>query len=252
MTLSKEVLGVAYAGAVLAPGSLVTKALTEFLKTAVVNKNVRDEDIERLLSRPQLTQALAKFLDQLPRNLAQGVVYADPNKRLELKAVDRVNKAPWLYAHRPNSKDVAVMATMLKHNGKDCFLFLENDRPPLKAEYGDGTVIEFPAGLVGDENENETSTDAALRETLEETGYRADEITKLTNNVPSSPGCVSEKSSIFLVKLGEKIDGPKGDAGVYKNFHLVPVSETLSWLKEQQKAGKAVSAQTYAALALVL
>src|SRR3546814_2912534 len=57
--------------------------------------------------------------------------------------------------------------------------------------------IELPAGLVGDEDENESVESSAARELEEETGYRAGSV-EVLGEFASSPGMTSE--TLHLVR----------------------------------------------------
>ena len=95
-------------------------------------------------------------------------------KFLNLVASKRKGKADWVYAHRPNAKNVVIIVPVIHKTDADYTMFLTTKRPPLIEEYGDVTCLEFPAGLVGDENTNETTEEALKKELLEETGYLAE------------------------------------------------------------------------------
>src|SRR3546814_1196899 len=75
-----------------------------------------------------------------------------------------------------------------------------SDLVPLKAQ-----CLELPAGLIGDEREDENPADAAARELAEETGYRA-AIMENMGRFYRSPGMVSESFTLFkatnLTKTG--------------------------------------------------
>jgi len=118
------------------------------------------------------------------------------SKYLQMKKVLSPNgKSDWVYAHRPNAKDVVVIAPVIHNQDADYVVFLETERPPLKAENKAERGIELPAGLVGDEDYNETVEDALAKELLEETGYEADKITIESKMVSSSAGLTSETST---------------------------------------------------------
>src|SRR3546814_951419 len=81
-------------------------------------------------------------------------------------------------------------------------LLVAQYRVPLKAQ-----CLELPAGLIGDEREDENPADAAARELEEETGYRA-AIMENLGRFYSSPGMVSESFTLFkatnLTKTGPR------------------------------------------------
>ena len=172
-------------------------------------------------------------------------------KFLQLKQTSSPDgKGDWVYAHRPNAKDVVVIVPVIHNKNGASVIFLETERPPLKAENKAQRCIELPAGLVGDENSKETVKDALAKELLEETGYEADKITIQSKNIASSPGCVSETSTIAIADINkDKIKQPPiTDNGIIKNIHKVPVKNLTQWIKEQEDKGKAISAQALSGL----
>ncbi len=166
----------------------------------------------------------------------------------------------WMYAHRPNAKDVVVIAPIIDKNGDkkitkdDSILFIETERPPIKAEGKAERCIELPAGLVGDENPTEGIKDAVKKELAEETGFEAD-IEIVGRNIASSPGCVSETSTFAIANIfannPKVVQDPVDDGGVIKARHQVPIKELDSWLQKQQESGKAISAQALSGLYFV-
>jgi len=178
-------------------------------------------------------------------------------KFLQLKSAQSPDgKNSWVYAHRPNAKDIVVIAPVIDRDGdkkvseNDSILFIETERPPIKAEGRADRCIELPAGLVGDENPNDTIEEAIKKELKEETGFEADyEI--VSRNVASSPGCVSETSTFAIANIfsdNAKVKQPVDDGGVIKERYEVPLNSLSDWLKQQQKAGKAISAMALAGL----
>ena len=72
----------------------------------------------------------------------------------------------WEWAERTNAKGVVCIAALTEDGG---LLLIEQHRAPMGT-----TVVELPAGLVGDDGDpNEHHEIAAARELEEETGYRA-------------------------------------------------------------------------------
>ena len=92
-------------------------------------------------------------------------------KYLQLKSTKSKTGKDWVYAHRPNAKDVVVILPLI--NNKD-ILFLKEERPPLQAENIAKYSIALPAGLVGDERIGETVEDAIHAELLEENNHTLD------------------------------------------------------------------------------
>lgn len=175
-------------------------------------------------------------------------------KFLQMKKAPSPNgKADWVYAHRPNSKDVVVIAPIIHEKEGDSIVFLETERPPIKAEGKASRCIELPAGLVGDEKKGESVQEALEKELKEETGYKADEISIQAKNIASSPGSVSETSTIAIADITKPpTDKPIDDGGVIKAVHKVPINKVMDWLKEQSANGKAISSQACTGLLFAL
>lgn len=168
-------------------------------------------------------------------------------KYLQLKSTKSKTGKNWVYAHRPNAKDVVVILPLI--NNKE-ILFLKEERPPLQAENIAKCSIALPAGLVGDERIGETVEDAIQAELLEEAGLKADKIKILTRKLASSPGCVSETITIAIAYISEYnvISKPVSDGGVIVDRILVNRNYIHNWLREQEQTGVALTASTLAAL----
>ena len=112
-----------------------------------------------------------------------------------------------------------------------------------------GPVIELPAGLVGDEPQagDETLEEAAQRELVEETGYRAGSLTLLTDGV-SSAGLTDER--IFLLRAWQlQRVGPGGGTGHESiQVHEVPIGQVDDWLEQQREQGRAIDFKVFAGL----
>lgn len=168
-------------------------------------------------------------------------------KYLQLKSTPSKTGKDWVYAHRPNAKDVAVILPFINN---EKILFLKEERPPLAAEGRAKYCIGLPAGLVGDERIGETVEDAIRAELLEETGMKADKIVIKTRKSASSAGCVSETVTIAIAYINEYkiLSKPVDDGGVIVERILVDKSNVRSWLTAQEAGGAALTSSTLAAL----
>jgi ADP-ribose pyrophosphatase len=110
-------------------------------------------------------------------------------------------------------------------------------------------VIELPAGLAGDVagEEDEALEAAAHRELLEETGYRAKQLSRQFHGPPSA-GITSEEVTFFLARNVERVHDGGGDASEDITVHRVPLGRVARWLKRQARLGKAVDVKVYAGL----
>ena len=173
------------------------------------------------------------------------------SKYLQLKSTKSKTGNDWVYAHRPNAKDVVIIVPVIN---KKQVLFIIEERPPLVAEDISSRSVAVPAGLVGDERENESIEDAIRAELLEEAGLVADKIIIKTHRAASSPGCVSETVTIAIAYINEYnvVSVPIDDGGVIIDRVLVDINNISQWLNEQEKSGAAIAAQTLAGLFYLL
>ena len=172
-------------------------------------------------------------------------------KYLQLKSTKSKTGKDWVYAHRPNAKDVVIIVPVI--NNKQV-LFIIEERPPLISEGLAVRSIAVPAGLVGDERVGESIEDAIKAELLEEAGIQADRIEIKSRKTASSPGCVSEVVTIAIAYINEYkiIVEPVSDGGVIVDRVLVDIKNLFPWLREQEKKGFALTAQTLAGLFYLL
>lgn len=136
----------------------------------------------------------------------------------------------WEYVSRPRGIRAAVILAI---DADDRVLLVEQYRVPLGRN-----CIELPAGLIGDDGEEEDEH-AAARELEEETGYRAGRIENL-GEFFSSPGMVSE--SFTLMRARDLVrTGPGG--GVHGEdiaVHRVPRAQIAQFLAERRAMGQAI------------
>ena len=171
----------------------------------------------------------------------------DENNELEVMAEGRflrlVRRGRWEYAQRPNTKGAVAVVAVTEDQE---LLLVEQHRVPLGR-----ACIELPAGLAGDldDDPDESFAEAARRELLEETGFKAEHIEHLFPAV-TSPGLTSE--SIDLYRATGLTREHEGGGIDHEDIavHLVPLSRIDAWLTEQSEAGLAVDIKVYAAAAL--
>ena len=171
-------------------------------------------------------------------------------KFLQLKSTTSPSGGEWVYAHRPNAKDVVIIVPLITEENQKRVLFLRERRPPMYAEDRGTYNIGLAAGLVGDEREGESVLDAIKTELLEETGLVADKITIVAKNISSSAGCVSETSTIAIAEISNStpIQEPITDGGIIVERMLINLEDIPTFLKEEQRKGNTISGQTLAGL----
>ena len=169
-------------------------------------------------------------------------------KFLNLMASKRDEKADWVYAKRPNAKNVVIIAPVIHKEDGNYTLFLITKRPPITEEYGEKYCVEFPAGLVGDENANVTTNEAFQKELLEETGYFSDKFRIVVKNLVSSGGLTSEKSTLAIADIYnlEKKMAPVDDGGVITDRVEVKLDKIKDFIEKIQNENMYMCAQTLA------
>lgn len=150
----------------------------------------------------------------------------------------------WEYVQRNNCTGVVVIVAVTE-NGK--ILLTEQYRIPVGKK-----VIELPAGLVNDSFEicEEHIEEAAERELLEETGYKAGKIFRLTEG-PISAGLCSEVITFVRAEDLKKEGAGGGDTSESIIVHEVSIDHIEEWLMDMQLKGVMVDPKVYAGLYFV-
>ena len=159
----------------------------------------------------------------------------------DTKYLRMIERDGWYFVERPNSKGVVTILPLTRERS---LIFVEQLRAPLGRK-----VIEFPAGLMGDEtgHENEDPVVAARRELVEETGYFAQDL-ELVATTATSPGMANEFVHFVLAWNLDRV-GPGG--GVDNEnivVHEVPMDDARAWLREQERDGLVIAAKVFAGL----
>ncbi|HEY9580395.1 MAG TPA: NUDIX hydrolase [Rhizorhapis sp.] len=149
----------------------------------------------------------------------------------------------WEYVSRSRGIEAAVILAIDEDSDGRYILLVAQYRVPLKAQ-----CLELPAGLIGDEREDENPADAAARELEEETGYRA-AIMENLGRFYSSPGMVSESFTLFkatnLTKTGPGGGTPDENIAV----HRVPLENISDYIDARRGEGMALDVKLLLILA---
>ena len=134
----------------------------------------------------------------------------------------------WQYVERKKGKEaVAVIA----ETDAGELILTEQFRRPLNAR-----VLDFPAGLVGDEEGSSDPEKTAKKELEEETGYTCDSVEFLTKG-PTSAGITSEIVTVYRAIGVRKVGEGGGVGGESITVHLVPSAALRKWLHDKAQRG---------------
>lgn len=149
----------------------------------------------------------------------------------------------WEFTARPNSSGVVGILPITDDRQ---VVLVEQFRVPVQA-----SVIEIPAGLVGDEIEfiDESLTETAARELLEETGYRADKLCLLLSS-PTSAGMTTETTHFFAATGLTRQHQGGGTKHEEIIVHHVSLAELASWLENKRSEGLLIDFKIHACLCL--
>ena len=155
-----------------------------------------------------------------------------------------LNKAGWEYI-TPNCFHGVVLIIPITDDGK--IVLIEQYRPPV-----DSIVVELPAGLVGDEPhaKQESFIEAADRELIEETGFKANNLEILTTGAPS-PGSNSVILHFIKATGLEKVSAGGGVSTENIEIFEVPLNQIKDFLDKRIALGHIVDLKVYTGLCLI-
>ena len=151
-------------------------------------------------------------------------------------------KGNWEYAERTKGGSAVII---IARTPEDRMLFVEQFRVPLGKP-----TIEMPAGLVGDQDPDDSFELAARRELLEETGWRADKVEVLMVG-PSSAGMSNELIAFARATGLTRVHAGGGDETEDITVHEVPVAEVPRWLAGKIAEGYDMDPKLWAGLWLL-
>lgn len=118
-------------------------------------------------------------------------------------------------------------------------VFIEQHRIAMKAN-----VIEYPAGLVGDDQPDESFETAARRELLEESGYEAQRLEFLLRG-PASPGSSTEVVDFYLARDARRMSDRAGVGHERIQVHAIKLDEAHAWLNAKANSGVLVDPRVH-------
>lgn len=145
----------------------------------------------------------------------------------------------WEYVGRARNIRAAVILATIDGD----VLLVEQFRVPLGR-----SCLELPAGLIGDDAEDEDDLAAAGRELEEETGYRAGRLEDL-GTFYSSPGMVSESFTLVRATELEQVGPGGGTEGEAITVHRVPLDDVVGFVAARRAEGCGVDVRVLMLLA---
>ena len=118
-------------------------------------------------------------------------------------------------------------------------VFIEQHRIAMNAN-----VIEYPAGLVGDDDANESFELAARRELLEESGYESDQLDWLLRG-PASPGSSTEVVDFYLARNARRVSERAGIDHERILVHTIKLEDANAWLASKANSGVLVDPRVH-------
>jgi ADP-ribose pyrophosphatase len=164
---------------------------------------------------------------------------ADKKIIFEGRKVIVATRDGWEFVERKSAREaVAVIAKT--EDGK--VILTEQYRRAV-----DARVVDWPAGLVGDEDENADAATTARKELEEETGWTCRDVELLVQG-PTSPGITSETVSFYRAAGLRRVGEGGGVGGEAIDVHEVPLRDVRAWLERKQRGGTLVDLKVWAGL----
>ena len=152
----------------------------------------------------------------------------------------RGKERTWEGAARQGGQGAVCMIARLVPSGR--YVFIEQFRPPSGA-----MVLEFPAGLI---EAGEPPESTAVRELLEETGYRG-EIHWIGQPSPNTPGLSGETAVLVRMTVDESMPENRHpvqacDEGEDITIYTVAPEDVPGFLAERTAAGSVIDSKIIA------
>lgn len=147
----------------------------------------------------------------------------------------------WEFVERNNPQGAVIIVAVTP---AERVLFVEQYRVPIRR-----FTIEMPAGLIGDagHTDDDGVAGAAMRELIEETGYRCARVMALHSG-PSSAGMSTEMMHFVRAFDLTKVGPGGGDATENITVHEVPRREAGTWLRAMAAKGYSIDPKLFAGL----
>jgi ADP-ribose pyrophosphatase len=150
-----------------------------------------------------------------------------------------MRRGTWEFVDRMRGTGVVAIVALTEDGH---LVLVEQFRAPL-----DRSVIELPAGVVGDHAgaEGESLEAAARRELLEETGYEAGPMEAVLT-AATSAGITNEEIVFFLARGVRRVGPGGGDDTENITVHAVAPALLLDWTRRMQRErGVGVDAKVF-------
>jgi ADP-ribose pyrophosphatase len=136
----------------------------------------------------------------------------------------------WEFVSR--TRGISAAAILAVDDGH--VILVEQYRVPIASR-----CLELPAGLVGDQEQGEDASAAAIRELEEETGYRAERVVDL-GRFHASPGMSSEGFTLLRAEGLTRVGDGGGVEGEDIAVHRVRLAEAADFIAARRDAGVAI------------
>src|SRR5690606_15368825 len=155
-----------------------------------------------------------------------------------------VKRGRWEWCERTHSaQGLAVLVVALTPD--DEVLFVEQHREALGAP-----AIEMPAGLIGDDHDDDTIEEAARRELVEETGWEPGRVDVLLAG-PTTAGMSNERIVFVRARDLRKVGEGGGVGGENITVHAVPREQVPAWLMQKHAEGYELDLKLWAGLWMI-
>ena len=155
-----------------------------------------------------------------------------------------VKRGRWEWCERTHSSD-GMAVLIIAVTPDDEVLFVEQHREALGAP-----AIEMPAGLIGDDFDDDTIERAAHRELVEETGWEPGRLDVLLAG-PTTAGMSNERIVLVRARELRKVGEGGGVGGEDITVHAVPRADVPAWLMQKHAEGYELDLKLWAGLWMI-